>query len=157
MTGPEQVGVPAAGFGPGRPRGRRPAASRAEQADLTRSRVLAAAARLVAERGYDGVRMQEVAARAGVTTGAIYTHFPDRGALLAAAVAEHANSVFVPAVARQVTESTDPVRSALLEISALLHERPSEVRPALEVEALVAARRDADLAGPLAERLAPVL
>ena len=38
----------------------------------TRERLLAAAVDLFAERGYDGVRVRDIADRACVTTGAIY-------------------------------------------------------------------------------------
>lgn len=41
----------------------------------TRERILAAAERLFAERGYSGVSMPAIAAAAGITAGAIYKHF----------------------------------------------------------------------------------
>ena len=56
----------------------------AEQArrDATRARLLAAAHALVAERGYAGCAVTEVAARAGLSTGALYRHWPSKADLL---------------------------------------------------------------------------
>ena len=44
--------------------------------------ILEAAARLVARRGVRGLRMDELAAEAGVSTGLLYYHFTDRSTLL---------------------------------------------------------------------------
>lgn len=45
-------------------------------------RLLAAAASLFAERGYEGTSVQEVVQRAGVTKGAMYYHFESKDDLL---------------------------------------------------------------------------
>lgn len=52
----------------------------------TRGRLLAAVDALQAERGWSACTLQEVARRAGLTTGAVYSTFGSRGALLAAAL-----------------------------------------------------------------------
>src|ERR1700722_14813034 len=44
----------------------------------TRERILAAAERLFAERGYTGVSMPAIAAAAGITAGAIHKHFESK-------------------------------------------------------------------------------
>jgi AcrR family transcriptional regulator len=44
----------------------------------TRERILAAAERLFAERGFSGVSMPAIAAAAGITAGAIYKHFKSK-------------------------------------------------------------------------------
>jgi len=44
----------------------------------TRERIVAAAERLFAERGYSGVSMPVIAAAAGITAGAIYKHFESK-------------------------------------------------------------------------------
>jgi AcrR family transcriptional regulator len=46
--------------------------------------VLEAATRLFAERGYESTSVNEVAAEAGVSIGALYKYFPDKPALLEA-------------------------------------------------------------------------
>lgn len=48
-----------------------------------RSKLLAAAERLIAERGYLAVRLEDIGAAAGVSGPAIYRHFPNKEALLA--------------------------------------------------------------------------
>jgi AcrR family transcriptional regulator len=48
-----------------------------------RSQLIAAAERLVAERGYLAVRLEDIGAAAGVSGPAIYRHFPNNEALLA--------------------------------------------------------------------------
>lgn len=47
-----------------------------------RSQLVAAAERLVAERGYLAVRLEDIGAAAGVSGPAIYRHFPNKEALL---------------------------------------------------------------------------
>ncbi|MFF1699738.1 TetR/AcrR family transcriptional regulator [Streptomyces sp. NPDC058257] len=46
------------------------------------TRILEAAARLIARRGVRGLRVEELAAEAGVSTGLIYYHFKDRTGIL---------------------------------------------------------------------------
>ena len=59
----------------------------ARSADTTRALLIAARA-LFGMRSYAGVSVDQVVTRAGVTKGAIYHHFRDKRALLAAVVAE---------------------------------------------------------------------
>lgn len=63
---------------------------RPERADAARNRnaILCAAARLVAQRGADGVTMDEVACAAGVGKGTLFRRFGDRTGLLRALLDE---------------------------------------------------------------------
>ena len=54
--------------------------------DDTTERLVTAAAQVFAERGYDGAGVQEIARRAGLTTGAIYSRFSGKAELLAEAI-----------------------------------------------------------------------
>ncbi|TDD73546.1 TetR/AcrR family transcriptional regulator [Actinomadura darangshiensis] len=63
----------------------RPPAERADAA-RNRRRILAAAAAVIAERGADGLSMDEVARRAGVGVGTVYRRFGDRARLAYAVV-----------------------------------------------------------------------
>ena len=49
--------------------------------DAAREQILGAAHRLVAETGYSGTGIPDVAKAAGVSTGSIYVHFPSKTAL----------------------------------------------------------------------------
>ena len=66
------------------PAGRRRQLQKAE----TRALILDAARALFEERGFDGATMRELAASAEVGLGTIFSHFPDKGALLIAALLE---------------------------------------------------------------------
>ncbi len=59
---------------------------RAEYTESTRDAVLDAAAELFVERGYPQTSLDEVAASARVTKGAIYHHFANKAALMMALV-----------------------------------------------------------------------
>jgi AcrR family transcriptional regulator len=61
---------------------------RAESAAATRRALLDEAAGLLDRGGPDAVTLREVGARAGVSRGAPYRHFPDKGSLLTAVAAE---------------------------------------------------------------------
>ena len=54
--------------------------------DYTRTRLIEAAAQVIGEKGYDRVTLEEVAARAGMTRGAIYGNFKNREELILAVV-----------------------------------------------------------------------
>src|SRR4051812_10763860 len=66
------------------------AAPRRERADRSRNRaaVLAAAQKLFAARGPESVRMEDVAAEAGVGVGTVYRGFTDRAGLVRALLDE---------------------------------------------------------------------
>lgn len=57
---------------------------KAQQAAETRALLLAAARALFGERGYAATSIDEIAARVGVTIGALYHHFPDKRSLFRA-------------------------------------------------------------------------
>ena len=72
-------------------RPRWPCAETAPTSDATRDRLLDAAAAVFAEKGYDRAGVQEIARRAGLTTGAIYGRFTGKADLLQAAIESHTN------------------------------------------------------------------
>jgi AcrR family transcriptional regulator len=111
----------------------------------TRERLLRAAADVFAERGYDGTRVADIAARAGVSNGALYAHFGSKAELLVGALRAHGRRLLAELFA------ADPDRSVtdlLLVIGRWLPRR-RDARGHLIVEALVAARRDEDVARPM--------
>lgn len=121
--------------------GRIPGVTAAE----TRQRLLRAAADVFAERGYDGTRVADIAAAAGVSNGALYTHFASKAELLVDALRTHGRRLLADLFA------ADPGRSVtelLLVIGRWLPRR-RDARGYLIVEALVAARRDEEVARPM--------
>lgn len=54
---------------------------RASQTERTKNLILDTLAEMVAEDGFDGIIVKDLAARAGVAARTIYRHFPDRDAL----------------------------------------------------------------------------
>jgi AcrR family transcriptional regulator len=111
----------------------------------TRDRLLRAAADVFAARGYDGTRVADIAAAAGVSKGAMYAHYPSKADLLVDAIRIHGPRLLANAFA------ADPGRSItdlLLVIGRWLPRR-RDAEGYLIVEALVAARRDADVARPM--------
>ena len=62
--------------------------------DPTRDRLVAAAADVFADKGYDGAGVQEIARRAGFTTGAIYGRFRGKSELLLAAIEAQSDDEF---------------------------------------------------------------
>ncbi|MGR2753800.1 TetR/AcrR family transcriptional regulator [Agromyces arachidis] len=72
-----------------------------------RAALLAAAARLFAERGYPGVTLEELGQAAGVSGPAVYRHFPGKAAVLAAILAD-ASRGLLDGGRRTVEEVAEP-------------------------------------------------
>jgi AcrR family transcriptional regulator len=111
----------------------------------TRQRLLRAAADAFAAQGYDGTRVADIAASAGVSNGALYAHFGSKAELLVGALRAHGR--------RHLADMFDadpgrPVTEMLLAIGRRLGRQP-DAGGYLLVEALVAARRDEDVARPM--------
>src|SRR5690606_23767263 len=64
-----------------------PASAPTERAAVTSERLIDAAFELFVETGFEGAKVQDIAQRAGYTTGAIYGRFGSKTSLLAAAIA----------------------------------------------------------------------
>jgi AcrR family transcriptional regulator len=111
----------------------------------TRERLLNAAADVFAERGYDGTRVADIAAAAGVSNGALYAHFGSKAELLVAALTAHRERLFASLFA---DDPDRPITELLLTIGRWLPRR-RDARGRLVVEALVTARRDEDVARPM--------
>lgn len=91
------------------------ARSSREQSELTAASVRQAASLLFAERGFAAVGLDEVAAAAGVTRGAVYHHYGSKEGLFRA-VAVHAQN----AVAEEVVAAAENTSETLTSIESLL-------------------------------------
>ena len=110
----------------------------------TRERILAAAAEVFAERGYEGAAVSDIARRAGFTTGAIYGRFRDKAELLlevVRGVLESQQEAAVMAAAAGADEG-DGVPARFAELVAEFVDPGRADSRALVLEAHVAARRD---------------
>jgi AcrR family transcriptional regulator len=65
----------------------------------TRAKLIGAAAEVIAEKGYDRASLEEIAARAGMTRGAVYGNFKGKEELFLALVASHWKPI-VPSLKR---------------------------------------------------------
>ena len=113
--------------------------------------LLDAAAEVFAERGYEGAGVAEIARRAGVTTGAIYSRFSGKADLLVSALdartSDELDALF--ADHRFAGRAEDILTVAG---SHLVDRTPTTGEPLL-LEAFVAARRDPAVAAMLRDRI----
>jgi AcrR family transcriptional regulator len=116
----------------------------ASSGDRTRDRLVAAAATVFAERGYDRATVQEIARLAGFTTGAIYGRFQGKAELLLAAIEAQSDDEFEQLFAehRVGGKPTD----ILTTVGSHLVVDEFDSGQALLFEAFVAARRDPEVA-----------
>jgi AcrR family transcriptional regulator len=115
--------------------------------DATRDRLVAAAADVFAEKGYDRAGVQEIARRAGFTTGAIYGRFRGKAELLLAAIEAQSNDEFEQLFAENRFEGN--ATDILTTVGSHLVTEEFDSGQALLLEAFVAARRDPEVAAML--------
>ena len=108
----------------------------------TRDRILAAAAEVFAERGYEGAAVSDIARRAGFTTGAIYGRFRDKAEILLEVVRGVLESQQEAAVMAASSVTGDGVPARFGELVAEFVDPGRASSRALVLEAHVAARRD---------------
>jgi TetR/AcrR family transcriptional regulator, repressor for uid operon len=117
------------------------------EGDATRQRLVAAAAEVFAERGYDGAGVQEIARRAGLTTGAIYSRYSGKAELLRDAIAENSTDELDELFNQHRFEGhvSDVIRVAGSHLVERTAQQATEPAAALLLEAFVAARRDPEI------------
>ena len=119
----------------------------------TRARLLEAAAQVYARRGLDGATLDEVAAEAGFTKGAVYAHFGNKENLMLALVEEYLTGQVVEQLSlftRDRTTWERPLAGSERWMDRL-QERPDRFR--LFVELWAQAQRDDRLRARLASGL----
>ena len=112
--------------------------------DPTRDRLVAAAAEVFGEKGYDRATVHEIARRAGFTTGVIYGRFSGKAELLLAAIEAQSDDEFEQLFAENRFEgkATDIITT----VGSHLVTEEFDNGQALLLEAFVASRRDPEVA-----------
>ena len=108
--------------------------------DPLRAQLLEAAARVFAQKGYTGTKIQDIVREAGLSTGAVYGRFGSKDELLREAVIAATGRAAPPGVSegRRVAD--------LIERGAALTDAPLTDAEAVRLEAFVTARREPDVA-----------
>lgn len=108
---------------------------------LGREEWIAAAREVLAESGIDGVRVEVLAARLGVTKGGFYWHFEDRGDLLAALAADWRDGR-IAAMRTHAAQGGSAPRAALALLLSLYTRSANPRGMAIELALRDWARRD---------------
>jgi AcrR family transcriptional regulator len=134
-----------------------PTTARATTPAETRARLLEAAIDVFLENGYARTRVQDIARRAGLTTGAMYAHFKNKAALLSEAIAVHGDIALNELVDAMGSDQHGPA-ALTVGVRALSGEGRPVDRLLLEALA-VTARGDEneDLIGPALQRMRELL
>ena len=119
--------------------------------------LIKAAAEVFAERGYAGAGVAEIARRAGVTTGAIYSRYSGKSELLLEALKRSFVLHLGDAIASVLSsenraENFDQDGVGIRSIGLLANDEWKD-HDALFLEAVVASRRDEEIATMLSQRL----
>lgn len=88
--------------------------TRAESKELTRQRLLDAAARVFARRGYAAASVEDIAESAGFSVGAVYSNFAGKDELFAALMTDRAVNRMdevADIIALSQAESSDPLHA----------------------------------------------
>jgi len=120
--------------------------------DPVADRLIAAAAAVFAEKGYDGAAVAEIARRADLTTGAIYSRYAGKAELLIEAIDAYSSDEFDELFAQH--DFVGPITEIIETVGVRLVTRDRTLeRPELLLEALVTARREPEVAARLGAHL----
>jgi AcrR family transcriptional regulator len=108
--------------------------------ESTRERILASAARLFAENGFEGSSMPAIAKASGITAGAIYKHFKSKGELLLEVVKRSFESTPL-----FMQNSAGATTTALPRLASAYTEPELKLVRQLSIEVHSAASRDSDV------------
>ena len=106
----------------------------------TRERLVRAAIEVFLEKGYGGTRVQDIARRAGFTSGALYVHFPSRTALLGEAIIREGQTILERIVEQIGAPHTGPDDPAPRRVAAFGAGEPTNLDQ-LMLEAIALAAR----------------
>jgi len=130
--------------------------TREESRQITRRRLLDAAARVFAKRGYRRASVEEISSEAGYTIGALYSNFAGKEEVLLALLEQQLARIAerIVTAARAADDPVDKLRAAAREWMAFLDDEPELY--ALMIEFWTIWVRDDELRPRHAERFATV-
>jgi AcrR family transcriptional regulator len=115
-----------------------------QEDDALREQLLDAAARVFAQKGYAGTKIQDIVREAGLSTGAVYGRFGSKHELLREAVVRRTANVV-----RFGADGVERVADLITRLAGV-HGAPLTDVEAVRLEAYVAARREAEVADAIA-------
>lgn len=107
---------------------------RQERSRATVDTILAATARVLVKRGFDGLTTNAVADAAGVSIGSLYQYFPNKEALVAALIERHVetmNSAVLSELTRVAQLPIPEAVRAVIELTIRAHSREPELHRVL--------------------------
>jgi AcrR family transcriptional regulator len=125
----------------------------AKNVESTRERILASAARLFAEQGFEGSSMPAIAKASRITAGAIYKHFKSKGELLLEVVKRSFESapLFIQSSSQNSSQNSAAGTSSALPRLASMYTAPElKLVRQLSIEVHSAASKDAEVRRVLA-------
>ena len=130
--------------------------TREESRQITRGRLLDAAASVFAKRGYRGASVEEISSDAGYTIGALYSNFAGKEDVLLALLEQQLARIAerIVTAARTADDPVDKLRAAAREWMTFLDDEPELY--ALMIEFWTIWVRDDELRPRHAERFASV-
>jgi len=105
------------------------------RAELTRQRILTAAAHVFADHGYAAGTTNRIAERARISIGSLYQYFPNKEALIAAVYARHGEQmtlVIQRALIQAMDATLDDALAGLIEASVEAHRIDADLHQLLE-------------------------
>jgi AcrR family transcriptional regulator len=107
---------------------------RQARAKVTVDTILAASARVLVKRGFDGFTTNEVAETAGVSIGSLYQYFPNKEALVAALIEKHIedmNAALLSELSRVARLPMAEAVRAVIELTIRAHQVDADLHQVL--------------------------
>jgi len=120
--------------------------------DTRRHELIVAAFQLIAEKGFEGLRIREVAARVAINIGTLYYYFPTKEGLIQGVVdylVQHIVTIQAPAALQEVKTPRDELHQHFCNLVYELRETPDVFRVLGEL--LLRANRDTTISPILQE------